>query len=703
MSKLIIVESPAKAKTIKKYLGSGYEVVASKGHVRNLPDRTLSVDIKNRYEPKYQIIPEKETLVKQLRDKAEKSEAVYLATDPDREVEGISWHLATVLGLDLSKPNRVTFNEITKSGIKTGMANPRKVDMDLVNAQQARRILDRLVGYTLSPFVSQKIKPRLSAGRVQSVALRLIVDREEEISRFIPEEYWSIEAKLATGSKKQFKATLDSDENGKVRLTNESEAKTYVARLENSDFEVKSVKKGTKKQKSAPPFTTSTLQQEASKKLGFQASRTMRAAQELYEGVEISGQGSTGLITYMRTDSLRISEEARAAGTEFIRQNFGDEYVPEKQNYYKSGANAQDGHEAIRPSTPSITPESIQNDLTPDQYKLYTLIWRRFIACLMAPCVMNTVKVDIISSKKEEPGRFCLLTASGSTVRFDGFTKVYDLPEEALTKNALPEIKQDEILKLKEIVSDQHFTQPPARYTEASLIKELEENGVGRPSTYASIISTITGKDYVQRKQKQLVPTELGTAVTNLLKERFPKIVNTKFTAQMESNLDEVGSGKTDYIAMLDEFYPELKSEVEKARADMRGQRIQLSDEITDEVCEICGKPMTVRNGRYGRFLGCSGYPACKNIKPFVAGKGLCPKCGGDLIEKKSAKGHTFYGCANYPECKFACWDAPNGETCPKCGKAMLEPKNGKPYCSNEDCENHKHTVRKKSYGKKKS
>ncbi|MBR4451236.1 MAG: type I DNA topoisomerase, partial [Clostridia bacterium] len=573
MSKLIIVESPAKAKTIKKYLGSGFEVVASKGHVRDLPDRTLSVDIKNRYEPKYQIIPEKEALVKQLKDKADKSDAVYLATDPDREGEGISWHLATVLGLDLNKANRVTFNEITKSGIKTGMANPRKVDMDLVNAQQARRILDRLVGYTLSPFVSQKIKPRLSAGRVQSVALRLIVDREEEIGKFIPEEYWSIEAKLATGSKKQFKATLDSDEKGKVKLKNEKDAKAYVARLENSDFEVESVKKGSKKQKPAPPFTTSTLQQEASKKLGFQASRTMRTAQELYEGVEITGQGSTGLITYMRTDSLRISEEARAVGTEFIRNNFGEEYIPEKQNYYKSGANAQDGHEAIRPSTPSITPESIQNDLTPDQFRLYTLIWRRFIACLMAPCVMNTVKVEIKSTKKEEPGRFCLLTASGSTVKFDGFTKIYDLPEEALTKNALPEIKQDEPVKLKEIISDQHFTQPPARYTEASLIKELEENGVGRPSTYASIISTITGKDYVVRKQKQLVPTELGIAITNLLKERFPKIVNTKFTAQMESNLDEVGSGKTDYIAMLDDFYPELKSEVEKARADLRGKK----------------------------------------------------------------------------------------------------------------------------------
>ncbi len=701
MSKLVIVESPAKAKTIKKYLGSGYEVVASKGHVRDLPDRTLSVDVKNNYEPKYEIIPEKENLVKQLTEKARKADEVYLATDPDREGEGISWHLASVLGLDLGQPNRVTFNEITKSGVKTGMANPRKVDMDLVNAQQARRILDRLVGYTLSPFVSQKIKPRLSAGRVQSVALRLIVDREEEINKFVPEEYWSVEAKFMTEGKKIFKASLDSDENGKVKIKTGSEAQDYVDRLTDSDFTVESVKKGVKNQKSAPPFTTSTLQQEASKKLGFQASRTMRTAQELYEGVDVSGHGSIGLITYMRTDSLRISEEARAEGTEFIRANYGSEYIPAKPNYYKSRANAQDGHEAIRPSTPSITPDSVAKDLTPDQLKLYTLIWRRFIACLMAPCVMNTVKVEIRSSKSGDEGRFCILNATGSTVKFEGFTKVYELPEDVLTKNALPEISQGEKLKLKEISPDQHFTQPPARFTEASLIKELEENGVGRPSTYASIISTITGKEYVVRRQKQLVPTELGVAITNLLKERFPKIVNTKFTARMESDLDEVGSGKTDYIAMLDEFYPELKDSVDKARADMRGQKIHLSDEETDEVCEICGKPMTVRTGRFGRFLGCSGYPECKNIKPFIVGKGLCPVCGGDLIEKRSGKGHIFYGCANYPECRFACWDAPNGETCEKCGKAMLAPKNGKPYCSNEDCENHKHTVRR-AYGKKK-
>ena len=692
MAKLIIVESPAKAKTIKKYLGSGYEVVASKGHVRDLPDKKLNVDIRNNYAPKYEIIPEKEKLVEELRKKAGSSEKVFLATDPDREGEGISWHLAEVLGINLNEKNRVTFNEITKSGVKEGMANPRKVDMDLVNAQQARRILDRLVGYTLSPFVSQKIRPRLSAGRVQSVAVRLIVDREEEIKKFVPEEYWSIEAKLATESRRILKASLESDENGKVKLTNEKEAKDYLARLEGSKFCVQSVKKGSKTRKASPPFTTSTLQQEASKKLGFQASRTMRAAQELYEGIEIKGHGSIGLITYMRTDSLRISEEARAAGTDFIKQNYGAEYVPEKPNYYKTGANAQDGHEAIRPSTPSITPDSVKDDLTPDQLKIYTLIWRRFIACLMAPCIQSTTKVEVVSTRDEQPGRFCLLTSTGYSVKFDGFTKVYDLSEEELNKNILPEVKKDEELKEREITPDQHFTQPPARYTEATLIKELEENGVGRPSTYASIISTITGKSYVERKQKQLVPTELGVAVTNLLRDRFPKIVNTKFTAQMESDLDKVGSGERNYIKMLDDFYPELKAQVDKAREEMRGEKIQLEEDKTDILCPNCGKPMVIKTGRYGRFLGCSGYPECRTILSLVAGKGLCPECGGDLVEKRSRRGASFYGCANYPKCSFASWDPPTGELCPKCGKAMFAKKGQKPYCGNKDCENAKKT-----------
>lgn len=697
MSKLIIVESPAKANTIKKYLGSGYEVIASKGHIRDLPDKKLNVDVNNNYAPKYEIIPEKKSLVKELKDKASKSDMVYLATDPDREGEGISWHLATVLGLDLSKANRVTFNEITKSGVKAGMDSPRKVDMDLVNAQQARRILDRLVGYTLSPFVSQKIKPRLSAGRVQSVAVRLIVDREEAIEAFVPEEYWSIEAKLTTEARKVLKTTLESDENGKIKMTNEADAKKYTDRLDGSVFEVKTIKKGTKTKKASPPFTTSTLQQEASKKLGFQASRTMKAAQELYEGVEITGHGRMGLITYMRTDSLRISEEARKAGTDFIEENYGKAYVPAKQNYYKTGANAQDGHEAIRPSTPSITPESVAGDLTADQLKLYTLIWKRFIACLMAPCVQNTSKVEVVSHKSEKPDEFCILTATGYSVKFDGFTRVDELSDEELNKNVLPEVKQDEILKQKEIIPAQHFTQPPARYTEASLIKELEENGVGRPSTYASIISTITNKEYVERKQKQLCPTELGRAVTKLLKDRFPKIVNTKFTAQMETDLDKVGNGETDYIKMLDDFYPELKGLVEKARAEMKGEKIQLEEDKTDIKCDKCGGVMVIKTGRYGRFLGCSNYPECNNVMPLVLGKGLCPVCGGDIVEKRSKRGYLFFGCSGYPNCAFSSWDPPTGERCSACGKALFAKKGGKPYCSDPDCVNGKKPVAKKS------
>jgi DNA topoisomerase I len=697
MSKLIIVESPAKANTIKKYLGSGYDVVASKGHVRDLPDKKLNVDVNNHYAPKYEIIPEKKKLVEELKAKAAKSEKVYLATDPDREGEGISWHLAYVMGLDLNDTNRVTFNEITKSGVKAGMANPRKVDMDLVNAQQARRILDRLVGYTLSPFVSQKIRPRLSAGRVQSVALRLIVDREDEINAFIPDEYWSIEAKLAAESRKIIKASLDSDEKGKIKLTNEAETKVYTDRLDGSDFSVKSVKKGTKTKKAAPPFTTSTLQQEASKKLGFQASRTMRAAQELYEGVEVTGHGSIGLITYMRTDSLRISEEARAAGTQFIIDNYGPEYAPAKPNYYKTSSNAQDGHEAIRPSTPSITPEMVKNDLTSDQFKLYTLIWRRFIACLMAPCVQNTTKLEIISQKAEDKDKFCILTATGYSIKFEGFTKVYELSEEELDKNVLPEVKQDEKLKQREIIPTQHFTQPPARYTEASLIKELEENGVGRPSTYASIISTITNKDYVERRQKQLVPTELGIAIVKLLKDRFPKIVDPKFTARMEGDLDRVGNGEIDYVKMLDDFYPDLKNQVDKAREDMRGEKIQLEEDITDIICDKCGGNMLIKNGRFGRFLGCSNYPKCNNVMPLVLGKGLCPKCGGDIIEKRSRKGHVFYGCSGYPNCDFVSWDSPTGERCPLCNSPMFAKKGNKPYCCNPNCDNAKKTGGRKT------
>lgn len=698
MSKLVIVESPAKAATIKKYLGKEFDVVASKGHIRDLPAAKLSVDVKNGFVPKYALIKGKEKLVKELQAKVDSSEAVYLAADPDREGEAISWHLATVLGLDLNSANRVTFNEITKGGIATGMANPKKVDLDLVNAQQARRILDRLVGYRLSPFVSQKIRRGLSAGRVQSVAVRLIVDREDEINAFDPEEYWMIEAKLATAQRRTFTAVLYSDEKGKVKIGNEAEAKSYIDRLDGADYSIKTLKKGTRKKNPAPPFITSTLQQEASRKLGFQAERTMRIAQELYEGVNVNGIGTIGLITYMRTDSLRISEEARAAATNYIENEFGSEYLPEKPAYYKSRANAQDGHEAIRPSTPSITPERVKASLSSDQYKLYTLIWKRFMACLMAGCVQNTVKAEILAQKPGDE-KFCIFTAAGYSVKFDGFTKLYELPDEEADKSSLPEIKNDEALKLRELKSDQHFTQPPARFTEASLIKELEENGVGRPSTYAAILSTIIKRGYVQRKAKQLAPTELGVATTGLLKDKFTKIVNTKFTAQMETNLDKVGCGEMNYVKMLDEFYVDFEKTLEKARAEMKNVKIQLEEDTTDIPCDKCGRMMVIKTGRYGRFLACPGYPECRNAKPLVVNTGAkCPECGGEIIEKKSKKGHTFYGCGNWPKCNFMSWDAPAGENCPNCGKPLFLKKSGKTVCITEGC-----GYEKSASGKKKN
>lgn len=698
MSKLVIVESPAKANTIKKYLGKEYDVVASKGHIRDLPAAKLSVDVKNNYAPKYALIKGKESLVKELQQKVAASDAVYLAADPDREGEAISWHLATVLGLDLNSENRVTFNEITKTGIANGMANPKKVNIDLVNAQQARRILDRLVGYRLSPFVSQKIRRGLSAGRVQSVAVRLIVDREEEIKAFVPEEYWEITAKLATAQRRLLTATLTADENGKLKITDEKQAKSYIKRLDGAEYEVMSVKKGTRKKRPAPPFITSTLQQDASRKLGFQAERTMRTAQELYEGVSVTGHGTLGLITYMRTDSLRISEEARSAVNKYITETFGEEYLPEKPVYYKSRANAQDGHEAIRPTNPYITPEQVKGSLTSDQYKLYNLIWKRFLASLMANCVQDTVKAEIKAGKPDDEKKYCIFTAAGYSIKFDGFTRLYDIPEEEADKGVLPEIKAKEKLKLRELNPTQHFTQPPARYTEASLIKELEENGVGRPSTYAAILSTIIKRGYVQRKQKQLVPTELGGAITGLLKERFPKIVNTKFTAQMETNLDKVGCGEADYVKMLDEFYSDFEKTLESAKAEMKDVKIQLEEDTTDIPCEKCGRMMVIKTGKYGRFLACPGYPECKNAKPLVLNTGAkCPECGSDIIERRSKKGHVFYGCSSWPKCNFMSWDAPTDEKCPNCGKTLFKNRSGKLSCMAEGC------GYKRSAGKKKN
>ncbi len=702
MSKLIIVESPTKVKTIKKYLGNDYEVTASMGHVRDLPAARLSVDIKNDFAPKYAVIKGKEKLVKELKEKVENSDEVYLATDPDREGEAISWHLATLLELDTAKQNRITFHEITKSGIEAGMKAPRSLDMDLVNAQQARRILDRLVGYKLSPFISQKIRRGLSAGRVQSVAVRLIVDRENEIRAFVPEEYWTLDAKFNTPGRKLFSASFTGDETGKVKITSKEQADYYIARLDNAKYTVSSLKKGTRKKNPAPPFITSTLQQEASRKLGFQSQRTMRTAQELYEGVDITGIGTTGLITYMRTDSLRISEEARAAANEYIVSSFGEKYLPEKPRYFKSRSNAQDGHEAIRPAVPSLTPDRVKNSLSSDQYKLYSLIWKRFIASLMASCVQNTVKAEITGASDEDlaNGKFCLFTAAGYSIKFDGYTALYEESsdeEDEENGKKLPELNKNDSLKLKELTGNQHFTQPPARYTEASLIKAMEENGIGRPSTYATIITTITKRDYVKRQAKLLVPTELGEATTGLLKERFPKIVNEKFTAQMETQLDDVGDGSVDYIEMLHGFYDEFDKTLQKAKEDMKDVKIRLEEDVTDIPCEKCGRLMVIKTGRFGRFLACPGYPECKNAKPLVTKTNAkCPKCDSPVIEKKSKKGHTFFGCESWPNCDFMTWDKPTDELCPQCGKSLFKRKGGVLACLNEGCGFEKKAERKK-------
>lgn len=694
MSDLVIVESPAKAKTIKKYLGGNYEVIASMGHVRDLPKTRLSVDIKKKFAPKYEIIKGKEKLVEELKELAEKSDKIYLATDPDREGEAISWHLAYILGLPLDDNNRVEFNEITKNGVTNGMAHPRSINIDLVNAQQARRILDRLVGYKLSPFISQKIRRGLSAGRVQSVAVRIIVDREEEIRKFKPEEYWTIDAKfIPKGSRKSFSASLYSDANGKIKIENQEQAEKIEQDLADAEYMITKVKHGTRRKTPAPPFITSTLQQEASRKLGFQSRRTMKVAQELYEGVDIEGMGATGLITYMRTDSLRISDVAKEEAAQYILNRFGEKFLPAKPRVFKTKSNAQDGHEAIRPSMPSLSPEDVKASLTSDQFKLYNLIWNRFMASQMSDCIQKTTQAEI--SAKEY-----IFKASGYYVDFEGFTTLYveskDTEEEKSTQ--LPPLEKDMPVKCKELKKNQHFTQPPARYTEASLIKALEEYGIGRPSTYAATITTITSREYVKCEAKTLYPTELGEVMTNLLKERFPKIVNYKFTAQMEENLDEVEHGQEEWVELLDEFYSDFDKTLKKAKEEMEGVKLQLKEDQTDIICDKCGRQMVVKVGRYGKFIACPGYPECKNVLKFVEKTGVkCPKCNGDVIVKHTKKKRVFYGCSNYPECDFVSWNEPVNERCPQCGGILFKKKGKKPklYCATEGCGFEKEFVEK--------
>ncbi|MDR3178721.1 MAG: type I DNA topoisomerase [Oscillospiraceae bacterium] len=685
MSKLVIVESPAKAKTITKYLGRDFEVVASMGHVRDLSEKRLSVDIKNSFKPKYEILKDKEKQVENLTKRAEKSDYIFLATDPDREGEAISWHLSHILNLDCNEKNRVTFNEITKSGINFGMKNPRSIDKNLVNAQQARRILDRLVGYKLSPFLSSKIRKGLSAGRVQSVAVRIIVDREEQIRSFIPKEYWTIDAKLLSkNSSKIFDASFYGYENKKVEIKNKEQVDKIFEKIKNADFVIKKIKKGSRKRSPAPPFITSTLQQEASRKMSFNPRRTMKIAQELYEGVNVGDIGLVGLITYMRTDSLRISNEAILKAKEYIVKTWGEKYLPSKTKVFKSRANSQDGHEAIRPTMPDFPPEKVKDHLTPEQYKLYTLIWKRFISCQMADCIHSTTQVQI------QTGDY-VFKASGYFVKFNGFTVLYEesKDDEEEKKKELPVLSEGEKLKPKKVEKTQHFTEPPPRFTEASLIKALEEEGVGRPSTYAATISTVLAREYVLREDKKLKPTELGEVVTNLMKKKFSKVVNLKFTAQMEEDLDTIEKGKREWIQVLEDFYSEFEKDLKKAKEEMKDVKIYLKEDETDVVCELCGLKMVVKYGRFGKFIACPGYPNCKNAKKFVNKIGAqCPKCTGEIVLKKSKKGRIFYGCDKYPECDFVSWDKPSKEKCPKCSKTLFEKKgrNKVLYCITEGC-----------------
>lgn len=686
MSNLVIVESPHKAKTVKRYLSGDYEVVASMGHLRDLPKSKLGVDIENDFEPHYINIKDKESLIKDIKKKAKNCDKVYLAGDPDREGEAISWHLAQILGLDMNEKNRVAFNEITASGIKAGMDNPRTIDLNLVNAQQARRILDRIVGYKLSPFLWRKIRRGLSAGRVQSVAVKMICDRENEIRAFVSQEYWSIDGKfLAKSSKKAFSAKLNTIDGKKAEMKSKEETDEVLERLKDAEFVIDKVKKSVHRKSPAAPFTTSTLQQEASRRLGFQGRRTMKAAQELYEGLEINGMGATGLITYMRTDSLRISDEARAAAYKFIKEKYGDKYIPDSPKKYKTKGNAQDAHEAIRPTNPEITPELVKaSGVTSDQYKLYKLIWERFIASQMANCLMDTVSVDIAANG-------CLFKATGYSVKFDGFTVLYEesKDEEDEKKNVLPAIEKGDVLKAKLIEGNQHFTQPPPRYTEATLVKAFEETGIGRPSTYVTTITTILNRSYVEREGKQLKPTALGEVTNELMSEHFDKIVDVKFTANMETSLDEVENGEASWVKTLNDFYKDFEKELSEAESAMEGKRVKVPDEETDQVCELCGKPMVIKIGRFGKFMACSGFPDCKNTKRIVQETGgNCPFCGKKVLLKKSKKGKKYYGCEDNPTCNFMTWDIPTEEKCPTCGSTLFQKggKNGMLICHKPDC-----------------
>ncbi|MCI7370220.1 MAG: type I DNA topoisomerase [Firmicutes bacterium] len=684
---LVIVESPAKAKTIEKYLGDDYKVVASMGHLRDLPKSTLGIDIENDFEPKYIPVKDHKDVIDTLKKLSKSAKTVYLATDPDREGEAISWHLKELLALPDDKARRVTFNEITKKVVTESVGNPRDIDKDLVDAQQARRLLDRLVGYKLSPLLWKKIKRGLSAGRVQSVATRMVVDREKEIESFVREEYWLLDAVLnCDETDADFTARYYGKDDKKLELHSEDEVNAVIAETQDEPFVIKTVKRGKKHRSPSPPFITSTLQQEASRRLGMTPRRTMSIAQQLYEGVDIAGQGTVGLITYMRTDSLRLSDEALMAAKNFIIERYGKEYYHGSFRVYKTKSGAQDAHEAIRPTNIELTPERVRKDLTPEQYRLYRLIWGRFTACQMANSVYDNVVVDVESNGH-------IFRSNYSELKFAGYTAVYEESKDEESdelRKKLPDLQASERVYLEKMLPEQQFTQPPARYTEATLIRAMEEKGIGRPSTYAPTISTITSHEYVVKDGKYLKPTNLGVVVTELMMERFPDIVDLKFTNHMEEELDSVESGKLYWKDLLHEFYGDFSVELDNAEKALEGVRIKVPDELSDEYCDVCGKQMVVKSGKFGRFLACPAYPECSFTKPLVIEMpGKCPKCGSRILKRTSKKGYTFYACERGADCGFMTWYVPTKDYCPSCGKTLFKPSGKgqkKAFCINEEC-----------------
>ncbi|MCI9184422.1 MAG: type I DNA topoisomerase [Lachnospiraceae bacterium] len=679
---LVIVESPAKVKTIRKFLGTNYEVDASNGHVRDLPKSSLGIDVDHDYEPKYITIRGKGDILSKLRKEVKKADKIYLATDPDREGEAISWHLMKALKLDEQegkKVYRVSFNEITKTAVKNSLKTPRKIDMDLVDAQQTRRMLDRMVGYSISPLLWAKVKRGLSAGRVQSVALRMICDREDEIQAFIPEEYWNLEAELMQeGSQKPMKAKLHGTRQGKLAVHKKEEMDQVLADLKGQDFVVEEVKNGERVKKPPIPFTTSTLQQEASKVLNFSTQKTMRLAQQLYEGVDIKGHDTVGLITYLRTDSTRVAEEADAAAKKYVEQAYGSKYVLKNDVAQKNKGKIQDAHEAIRPTDITLTPAKVKDSLQRDQFRLYQLIWKRFTASRMQPAVYETVSVKIAA------GRY-LFALSASKLAFDGFMSVYVQEEDKEAANTLlGKLEQGDVLKLGQLAPSQHFTQPPAHYTEASLVKALEEQGIGRPSTYAPTITTILARRYVTKENKNLYVTELGEVVNGIMRKCFPSIVDTSFTANMEQLLDKIGDGTVRWKTVVENFYPDLDEAVKVARDTL--ESVKIADEVSDVICDICGRNMVIKYGPHGKFLACPGFPDCKNTKPYLEKIGVaCPKCGKDVVIRKTKKGRRFYGCENNPDCEFMSWQRPSKEKCPQCGGYMVERGN-RLLCADPQC-----------------